>query len=195
MAFPLLAAAGVMAGGTILQFMAQSEAANEKKRAAEAESESRRAMARELLLRARMNERVIQEEGEVFKARQISAGARANTDPSGGTMALIRDTAAKVHMTILNNRRESAYQAAQLRSGAADIEAGIGPMMRASRLSQVGTLLSGAGSIMSLHDPNPKSKTSNWKPMPSEGSSVDFGGISGTVGPSGGFGSIGGGYA
>jgi len=110
-----LQVAGSLGGAIGSIFGGKSE-----KRAAEARARQLEIQAQEILRRSELNQERIRKEGESFTASQASGFAKGGIDlGTGSPLLVIAETALQFDKDIAEERRQSEFDAAQVRAGAA----------------------------------------------------------------------------
>lgn len=139
-------AAVAVVAGTAISIAGQRKAAKAKRAATESNAAAKREQALELLERFELNSQNFKAEGELLKAQQQTGFAGKGIDiGSGSALSVIEETNSMVARQIMLDRKEADFKALQLNRGAAVDMNLAGDIESASRLSQIGTFLSGAG--------------------------------------------------
>tara|TARA_R110000782_G_scaffold183574_1_gene273867 strand:+ start:4807 stop:5274 length:468 start_codon:yes stop_codon:yes gene_type:complete len=140
-------AAVAAVAGTAITIAGQRKAAKAQEAAANSNAAQKRLQAMELLDRFEINSQGLKAEGELMKAQQQTSFAGKGIDiGSGSALSVIEETNSLVARQILLDRKEAIFKASQLQRGADTDTRLAGDIRSASRLAQVGTFLSGAGS-------------------------------------------------
>lgn len=135
----IAAAAGVAAYG-------QYQSAQSSAWAARQQAKLKKAQADELLSKMQIQEQRIHEQGEEFKAKQITDFASNGVQlGSGATLVAMEDTNMKIHQQIDDMKRDTKFKANQIMLGAHYDEIDASNRSDAGSIQAFGTLLGGAG--------------------------------------------------
>jgi len=137
----------VLAIGAGVSAYAQYEQGRQQARAARQEAAFKRAQAREMRERMRLEEINLKQQGEEFKAQQTAAYAAGGVElGTGATLIALEDTNSKIAKQITDMKRDTLFRANQLEKGAAFTASQAGQYEQAGTLSAAGTLLSAGAS-------------------------------------------------
>jgi hypothetical protein len=136
---------GAIIAGAGLQAYGQYEAARQQAEASKQEAKMRRAQAKEIMERAALNEKNLEQTGREVVASQMSAFAKGGVAlGSGMTLVAMEDTNLKIQMEIENSNRDAFFRADQLRKGASFEQRAAGQFMTAGGIMAGATLLGAA---------------------------------------------------
>lgn len=157
MAFPLILA-GV---GAAISIYGQIKGAEADADAARREAASRELEAQEILKRTKINQDIVQEEGDILMGQQETFFAGSGVQAYGSPLLVLERTAHGIAREKNNMQMESEFRANQLRSGAALSRDLADQRQQAGYLNAAGTLLTSAYQIgSSLPSKKPANKTS-----------------------------------
>jgi len=144
MAFPFLLAAAVV--GTGMSIYGQIKGAEADAEAMKRNAASRELEASEIMKRTKVNQDILEEEGQILLGDQETfLGSRGTT--FGSPLLILTRTATKIAREKSNMQMESEFRAHQLRSGA-NISRGLADERKqAGQLGAAGTLLTSGARI------------------------------------------------
>jgi hypothetical protein len=157
MAFPILLAA--YAVGTAISIYGQIKGAEAEADAARREAAARELEAQEILKRTKVNQDIVQEEGDILMGNQQTYFSMGGSLIGSPLMTLER-TAHSIAREKQNMQIEADFKAAQLRSGAAISTELAGQRQQAGYIGAAGTVLTSAYQIGSAMQKTPKNKVS-----------------------------------
>lgn len=152
MAFPFLLAAAAV--GTGLSIYGQIKGAEADADAMMREATARELEATEILKRSKINQEILQEEGEELISQQEGFFARSGVTMVGSPLLVLERTAHRVAREKANMQMEAEFRAAQLRSGAAISRDMAGQTRQAGFIKAAGTALTGVASMVSAKGTN-----------------------------------------
>lgn len=144
MAFPFLLAA--YAVGTGLSIYGQIKGAEAEAEAMRREAASRELEAQEILKRARINQEIVQEEGDILMGNQQTFFSSSGT-LIGSPLMVLERTAHGIIREKQNMQIEADFKAAQLRSGANVARTLADERTQAGNIAAIGTVLTSAYQI------------------------------------------------
>ncbi len=147
--FTIMAIAGMG-----LQVYGMISGANAEADAAEADAESKRLQADEVIRRNRDMETDIRREGVKLHGQQVSAYAKSGVDMGGSPLLALEDTQYGIERELQQRRQEAAFSAKQLRSGASISNALASDKRTAGWIGAGATVLTSTKSVRGLFDAN-----------------------------------------
>lgn len=144
MAIPI----AIMALGAGMQAYGQYQSSQNAAWAARQNAKLKRAQAKELLEKMKIQEERINTQGEDFKAKQINDFAAGGVQlGTGATLVALEDTNMKINQQVDDMKRDSIFKANQIMMGAKYEDMQANDTATAGKVAAFGTLLGGAADI------------------------------------------------
>lgn len=173
-------AIGAMVVGTALQVYGQQQQAEQQAEAANREAASREVQANEIMKRVKVNQQILQEQGDQLIGDQTVAYASAgNAIGYGSPLLALEHTATSVKREINNAEIEASFRANQLRLSGQYESQLAGQIKRSADIGSASTVLTAAYGIYSNSNKNSPSDSPSPGPLSRNGMVTESGGVTG----------------
>lgn len=142
-----MAAAALIIAGTAISMYGQYKQAESEAQMAQAQANLQKAEAKEVLERAKINTRALEQQGIDLQNRQISATYRGGASLEGSPLMAMEETNARVKEEIVIMQREAYFRAGQLERGAQILSDSAQEIKSQEFLRVVGTGVGGASML------------------------------------------------
>lgn len=144
-----MAGAALMVAGTGLSIYAQQQEAEARAQQAKDQAGLKRQEAVEILERAKINTKALEQQGVELEASQKSAFAGGNVGLGASPLMFVEEQNAKVKDEIALLNREAQFRAGQLNQGASILTSEANSIKGSEFYRMAGTALSGASAVAS----------------------------------------------